>query len=85
MHTSHLESLRMPNALLALLGNTYDLAAEKFLIIKRTMEPYNVEREGKPEISSAAKFHNSHEFDIEWINSPVSADIGSANEASSQF
>lgn len=69
-----------------MLGNTYDLSATAFANIKRdTSSKYIVKRTGPAHIPDSAGFENTHKFDVEAKSPPVSADIGSARTARSQF
>lgn len=70
----------------AVLGNTYGLASSAFEGVKRdTSTKYIVKRTGQVHIPESAAFENPHKFDVEEMSPPVSADIGSARTARSQF
>jgi oxalate decarboxylase len=70
----------------AVLGNTYDMPSADFAAVPRNTEPkYIVKREGPLNVPSTAHLPNSHKFNVEGMNAPVSSDAASARTARSQF
>ena len=70
----------------AVLGNTYDMASAQLANLKRdTNAKWIVKRKGPAHIPDTAAFGDAHKFDVEKMSAPVSADIGSARTAKSQF
>lgn len=70
----------------SVLGNTYDLPAGDFARIRRsTTARILAQREGDPDIPSAAHFGDPHHFAIEAMAAPVDSPVGSARTARQQF
>lgn len=70
----------------AVLGNTYDVPSSAFSRIPRdTATKYLIAREGKPFVPDTAGLPNSHKYDLEGTPAGVSAPIGSAKQARSQY
>lgn len=70
----------------AVLGNTYDLPASEFSVLKRDIgSAYLVPRSGPAEIPSTAGFANPHKFDIEAESPPIDFPYGEARVSRTQF
>jgi oxalate decarboxylase len=70
----------------AVLGNTYDLPASDFAMIRRgTVDRALAARTGDPDVPSTAYFDDTHKFSVDAMTPPVSSAVGSARTARVQF
>ncbi|WP_327118672.1 cupin domain-containing protein [Nocardia sp. NBC_01730] len=70
----------------SVLGNTYDLSAADFTKIRRsTTARLIAQRDGDPDIPSAAHFGDPHHFALEAMPTTVDSPVGSARTAREQF
>lgn len=70
----------------AVLGNTYDLDASDFAVLRRdTTDRALAARHGDPVIPASAHFGDPHKFAVEAMAPPVTSAVGSARTARVQF
>jgi oxalate decarboxylase len=70
----------------AVLGNTYDLPASDFAVIRRsTADRPLAARDGDPDVRATAYFDDPHKFSVDAMTPPVSSAVGSARTARLQY